>query len=137
MNRLVRRSSLLLLPTLTLGGLALGLSAAPAAHAAASGPSITAYFESGSIEVVGSGYTPGHTVNIEGVNPSFTRTEATSSVTADSSGQFETWLTVDRCAGPDLWHFYSGPVTIAADGAPGPTAWAYGTLGPDRVPSSC
>jgi hypothetical protein len=137
MNRLVRRASLFMLPALALGGVAAGLTAAPAAHAAASGPHITAYFESGSIEVLGSGYTQGANVNIEGLNSTFTRAEATTTAVADSSGQFQAWLMVDRCAGPDLWHFYNGQVTIAADGAPGPTAWASGTLGPDRLPSSC
>jgi hypothetical protein len=137
MNRVLRRASLLMLPAVAVGGVAAGLSAAPAAHAATSGPGITAYVESGSIEVLGHGYTVGARVNLEALNSTFTRAEATTSVTADASGQFEAWLTVDRCAGPDTFHFYQGPVTIAADGAPGPTAWASGTMSQPFLPSAC
>lgn len=137
MNRLLRRASLLTLPVLGLGGVAAGLTAAPAAHAATSGPGITAYVESGSIEVLGHGYTSGARVNVEALNSAWTRAEATTVVTADASGQFEAWLTIDRCAGPDTFHFYQGPVTIAADGAPGPTAWASGTMAKPFLPSSC
>jgi hypothetical protein len=137
MNRLLRRAGLLALPALALGGAAAGLTAAPAAHAATSGPGITAYVETGSIEVLGHGYTAGARVNIEALNSTMTRAEATTSVSADSSGQFVAWLTVDRCAGPDLFHFYEGRVSIAADGAPGPTAWASGTMYKPALPSSC
>ncbi len=137
MNRLLRRASLLMLPALAFGGAVADLTAAPPAHAATSGPRITAYFETGEIEVLGSGYTPGATVQIEALNSAMTRAEATVSETANASGQVQGWLTVDRCAGPDVWHFYSGQVWIAADGAPGPTAWASGTLGPDSLPASC
>jgi hypothetical protein len=137
MNRLFRRASLLAMPALALGGVAAGLGAAPAAHATTTGPAITAYVETGSIEVLGHGYTPGARVNVEALNSAFTRAEATTTVTADSGGQFEAWLTVDRCDGPDLFHFYVGPVSIAADGAPGPTAWASGTMYKPFLPASC
>lgn len=73
----------------------------------------------------GSGYTPGGGVSIEALNSAMTRAEATVDRNRQRQrGKFQTWLVVGRCAGPDLWHFYSGKLWIAADGAPRPTAWA-------------
>ncbi len=137
MKRILRRGSLLMLPVLVLGGVSVGLASAPAAHAGPIGQSVTAYFETGGVMVFGSGFTPGARVRFEALTPDFSRTEAVYYETADSSGRADAWLQVDRCAGPDLWHFYVGKLLIAADGQPGPTAWASGTLASGGLPSSC
>ena len=135
MKRMLRRGGLLLLPVLVLGGVGFGLASAPAAHA--SSTSVTAYFETGGVIVYGSGFTPGAQVRFEALTSTLSRVEAVDYETADSSGRADAFLLVDRCAGPDLWHFYAGKMYIAADGSPGPTAWASGTLASTGVPSSC
>ena len=137
MKRILRRGSLLMLPVLILGGVGFGLASAPAAHAGPVGPSVTAYFESGGVMVYGSGFTPGARVRFEALASDLSRTEAVDYETADSSGRADAWLYVDHCAGTDLWHFYAGKLWIAADGQPGPTAWASGTLASTGLPSSC
>ena len=134
-KRILRRGGLLMLPVLVLGGVGFGLASAPAAHAGST--SVTAYFETGGIIVYGSGFTPGTRVRFEALTSTLSRVEAVDYETADSSGRADGFLLVDRCAGPDLWHFYTGKMLIAADGSPGPTAWASGTLASTGVPSSC
>ncbi len=125
-KRILRRGSLLMLPVLVVGGVGFGLASAPVAHAGST--SVTAYFETGGVIVYGSGFTPGTRVRFEALTPTLSRVEAVDYETADSSGRADGFLLVDRCAGPDLWHFYAGKMVIAADGSPGPTAWASGTL---------
>jgi len=135
MKRMLRRGGLLMLPALVLGGVGFGLASAPAAHAGST--SVTAYFESEGVIVYGSGFTPGARVRFEALTSTLSRVEAVDYETADSSGRADGFLLVDRCAGPDLWHFYAGKMLIAADGSPGPTAWASGTLASTGVPPSC
>ena len=134
-NRILRRGSLLLLPVLAVGGVGVGLAAAPTAHAGST--SVTGYFETGGVIVYGSGFTPGTRVRFEALTATLSRVEAVDYETADSSGRADGFLLLDRRAGPDLWHFYAGKMLIAADGSPGRTAWASGTLASTGLPSSC
>ena len=126
-----RRPRLLLSAVVAAGSLA-GLTAA-AAPAYAAGPYITAgphiyravgphIWASGGACVVrfnGGGWNADATIRIEALTPDLSEVLATGYVQANWLGFIDdiTWLVLPS--------WYAGGVWVAADGAPGPTAWAY------------
>jgi hypothetical protein len=126
MTYLLRRSKFAILTAaLALGGLV--AAATPAAHAG-SGPSIVAYYSAGAgVSVLGGGFTPPTYLNphpevrVEVLTADLRRTLGTAYLPVNEFGQID-----GDVSGNDMLclQSYSGQVYVAADGQPGPTAWA-------------
>jgi len=119
-----RPKRLMLSGVLALGTLGGFTVAAPLAYAGS--PQITALGGPGEIMVTGRGFTPGATVRLEALTPGLNVLRKLY-VTADSGGNISEFPS----AGPsgeyaylDRLGPYVGDAFVAADGAPGPTAWA-------------
>lgn len=111
-----RRPRLLLSAVVAAGALA-GLTVA-AAPAYAAGPHITVIGGPGEILVQGSGFNAHASVRIEALTPDLSKVLDTIYVTADWLGYLDQYTYLNDFGG------YKGNVWVAADGAPGPTAWA-------------
>ena len=111
-----RRPRLLLSAVVAAGALA-GLTVA-AAPAYAAGPHITVIGGPGEILVQGSGFNAHASVRIEALTPDLSKVLDTIYVTADWLGYLDQYTYLNDFRG------YTGNVWVAADGAPGPTAWA-------------
>jgi len=111
-----RRPRLLLSAVVAAGALA-GLTVA-AAPAYAAGPHITVIGGPGEILVQGSGFNANASVRIEALTPDLSKVLDTIYVTADWLGYLDQYTYLNDFRG------YTGNVLVAADGAPGPTAWA-------------
>ena len=111
-----RRPRLLLSAVVAAGALA-GLTVA-AAPAYAAGPHITVIGGPGEIMVQGGGFNADATVRIEALTPDLSKTLDTMYVQANWIGYLDAPVYLNDLGG------YTGKVWVAADGAPGPTAWA-------------
>jgi hypothetical protein len=111
-----RRPRLLLSAVVAVGALA-GLTVA-AAPAYAAGPNITVIGGPGEILVQGSGFNAHASVRIEALTPDLSKVLDTIYVAADWLGYLDQYTYLNDFGG------YTGKVLVAADGAPGPTAWA-------------
>jgi hypothetical protein len=114
-----RTKGLVLSGALTLGALA-GLTVATPAYAGS--PQIYAAGGPGDVSVAGSGFTPGATVRLEALTPGLSVLR-TIYVTADGGGDI-------GGGGVYITSLSPGDVWVAADGAPGPTAWAQTSVSP-------
>ena len=117
-----RRPRLLLSAVVAAGALS-GLTVA-VAPAYAAGPSITVIGGPGEILVQGDGFNADATVRIEALTPDLSRTLDTIYVQANWIGYLDANIYLDDFGG------YIGKVWVAADGAPGPTAWARTQVSP-------
>ena len=111
-----RRPRLLLSAVVAVGALAGPAVAAAPAYAA--GPHITVTGGHGEILVQGGGFNADATVRIEALTPDLSRTLDTIYVQANWIGYLDGDIYLNNLGG------YTGSVWVAADGAPGPTAWA-------------
>ena len=111
-----RRPRLLLSAVVAVGALS-GLTVA-AAPAYAAGPQISVIGGPGEIEVQGGGFNAGASVRIEALTPDLSRVLDTIYVHANWIGYLDDPAYLNDFGG------YTGKVAVAADGAPGPTAWA-------------
>jgi hypothetical protein len=114
-----------------------GLTVA-AAPAYAAGPHITVTGGPGEIMVQGGGFNADATVRIEALTPDLSRTLDTIYVKANWIGYLDQDTYLNDFGG------YIGQVWVAADGAPGPTAWARTQVSPapfimisGRTPPNC
>jgi hypothetical protein len=110
-----RRPRLLLSAVMAVGALA-GLTVA-AAPAYAAGPYVTAYGGNGEVEVYVGGFNADATVRIEVLTPNLSKVLNTYYVQVNWIGYMDGDLYLGTGG-------YIGKVWVAADGAPGPTAWA-------------
>jgi hypothetical protein len=110
------RPRLLLSAAVAVGVLA-GLTVA-AAPAYAAGPQISVIGGPGEILVQGGGFNAGASVRIEALTPDLSKVLDTIYVTANWIGYLDDATYLNGFGG------YTGKVAVAADGAPGPTAWA-------------
>ena len=112
------RPRLMLSAAVAVGALASLATAATPAYADV--PHISATGGAGGVSVSGGGFNQNASVRLEVLTPGLTRVLDTIKVGADANGNIGyQWLDVDG---------YQGPVVVAADGAPGPTAWAEPTI---------
>ena len=112
-----RCSRLLLGAAVAAGALAGPAVAAAPAHAA--GPHINVIGGTGEILIQGGGFNAGATVRIEALTPDLSRVLDTIYVHANWIGYLDQYTYLNDFGG------YTGNVYVAADGAPGPTAWAF------------
>jgi len=110
------RPRLLLSAVVAIGALT-GLTVA-AAPAYAAGPRITVIGGPGEILVQGGGFNADASVRIEALTPDLSKVLDTIYVTANWIGYLDDYTYLNDFRG------YTGNVYVAADGAPGPTAWA-------------
>ena len=89
-----------------------------AAPAYAAGPQITVIGGPGEILVQGGGFNADATVRIEALTPDLSKVLDTIYVQANWIGYLDAPVYLNDLGG------YTGQVWVAADGAPGPTAWA-------------
>ena len=111
-----RRPRLLLSAAVAVAALS-GLTVATA-PAYAAGQHITAIGGPGEILVQGGGFNADATVRIEALTPDLSKVLDTIYVRANWIGYLDDPIYLDNLGG------YIGLVRVAADGAPGPTAWA-------------
>jgi len=111
-----RRPRLLLSAAVAAGALS-GLTVA-AAPAYAAGPHITVIGGPGEILVQGGGFNADATVRLEALTPDLSKVLDTIHVKANWTGYLDNYTYLNDFRG------YTGNVWVAADGAPGPTAWA-------------
>ena len=111
-----RRPRLLLSAVVAAAALS-GLTVA-AVPAYAAGPHITAVGGSGVILVQGGGFNADATVRLEALTPDLSKVLDTYYVQANWIGYLDGGIYLNNLGG------YTGNVWVAADGAPGPTAWA-------------
>jgi hypothetical protein len=116
-----RRPRLLLSAVMAVGALA-GLTVA-AAPAYAAGPYVTAYGGNGEVEVYVGGFNADATVRIEVLTPNLSKVLNTYYVQVNWIGYMDGDLYLGTGG-------YIGKVWVAADGAPGPTAWASTQVSP-------
>lgn len=117
MTKLSWRRPRLLLAAVVAAGALSGLTAA-AAPAYAAGPQITVIGGPGEIMVQGGGFNSGATVRLEVLTMDLSKVLDTIYVQANWIGYLDGPTYLDNLGG------YIGDVRVAADGAPGPTAWA-------------
>jgi len=111
-----RRPRLLLSAVSAAGALA-GLAVA-AAPAYAAGPHITVAGGHCVIQIDGGGFNADATVRVEALTPGLSNVLATAYFQANWIGYLDDYTYLILPSG------YAGNVWVAADGAPGPTAWA-------------
>lgn len=111
-----RRPRLLLSAVVAVGALS-GLTVA-AVPAYAAGPQISVIGGPGEILVQGGGFNGGASVRIETLTPDLSKVLDTIYVKANWIGYLDDYTYLRDFGG------YTGKVWVAADGAPGPTAWA-------------
>jgi hypothetical protein len=111
-----RRPRLLLSAVVAAGALS-GLTVA-AAPAYAAGQHITVIGGPGEVLVQGGGFLGNATVRIEALTPDLSKVLDTIYVKANWIGYLDDYTYLNDFRG------YTGKVLVAADGAPGPTAWA-------------
>lgn len=107
----------LLLSAVVAAGALSGLTVA-AAPAYAAGPHITVIGGPGEILVQGGGFNANASVRIEALTPDLSKVLDTIYVKANWIGYLDDYTYLNDFGG------YTGKVSVAADGAPGPTAWA-------------
>jgi hypothetical protein len=110
---------------LVLGGLTFTATATPAAHAAY-GPTIQIQetytsFLGGYVPFTGYGFYAGTTVRVEVLTKALSQVLGTVYVTADINGFISGTLYPNQ---KPCWESYNDVAYLAADGQPGPTAWA-------------
>jgi len=111
-----RRPRLLLSAVVAIGALA-GLTVAPPAPAYADGPYVTASGGPGYVEVYVGGFNSGVTVRVELLTYDLSKTLNTGYVVVNWIGYEDGNMYLGTGG-------YTGKVWVAADGPPGPTAWA-------------
>jgi len=121
--KLSSRRSRLLLSGVVAGAALSGLTVA-AAPAYAAGPHISVIGGPGEILVQGGGFNADATVRIEALTPDLSRTLDVMYVKANWIGYLDQDTYLNNLGG------YTGNVYVAADGAPGPTAWATTRVNP-------
>ena len=123
-SRLRRQMLSAFLAAGVLGGL---VAAAAPAHAATAPHFTNVVGGPGEILIQGSGFTPGSTVRLEVLTMDLGEVLQTRYVPTDDNGDISQWPGVQwRGAGYAYLDLegYTGDVRVAADGTPGPTAWA-------------